>query len=98
MYITPKVIIDITPRSRKHEKGLPPSRRSTRRREIGIETEPAELPQLWIVEGEGLLDLGEAYPGILLPVLANLFPILDGFFSPFNDQQNFPLLHDMSPV
>ena len=52
-----------------------------------------------IVEGEGFLDLGEAYPGILSPAPANLPPIPDGFFSPLNDPQNFSsLFHDLSPV
>jgi hypothetical protein len=51
-----------------------------------------------IMEGDEFLDLGEAYPGILSPAPANLPPIPDGFFSPFNDPQNFPLFHDLSPV
>ncbi|KAG2716345.1 hypothetical protein I3843_03G123800 [Carya illinoinensis] len=50
-----------------------------------------------MVEGEGVVELGQAHPGILSPAPATLAPIPDGFFSPGNEPHSFPPFHDLSP-
>ncbi|XP_042942736.1 protein MKS1-like [Carya illinoinensis] len=50
-----------------------------------------------MVEGEGVVELGQAHPGISSPAPATLASIPDGFFSPGNELHSFPPFHDLSP-
>ncbi|XP_018816371.2 protein MKS1-like [Juglans regia] len=51
-----------------------------------------------ILDDEGVVELGQTYPGILSPAPMTLPPIPDGFFSPTNEPQDFPPFHElMSP-
>ncbi|KAG2711638.1 hypothetical protein I3843_04G079600 [Carya illinoinensis] len=82
---------DLSPAARiaSIEKTSPPERNRDKAAAMG------EDP---IVDGEGVVELGQAHPGILSPAPMTLPPIPDGFFSPTSESQGFPPFHElMSP-